>query len=257
MHILDFVSKIKTQQPDPQKLKDIARTVGINQIGNIRLNTVKNTFLSDTAFDQYYYKSLSPFILKSNYSNYILSALINFGAHQLTMRRFPHVGNQILVHVGARSGEEFNLGVMNSIDLPCHLVSHKKSLCSSAFDFEELPIGLARRPDIFFTDVHSYLTEKNPMIGYLVISDIGDATEVISILDQCKNFTSQHCDIVIADNHHVVTQTCEMLHGFGSYEITKTPLQYTHNGKIGDDMIAAVLKKASIDYSSIIAPDDR
>ena len=254
MYLTEFLAGFHYQEPSLEKLRNLANAIGVRDMRHPHLAEVKRLFLAHQAIDNYMAALLGQAATHCDYVNYPMSALINFAAHQLTMRRLPHNGSQNLVQIGCFTGEEFLCGVMRNISLKCHLVASPPFTLDNDMMSEKRP-SWEGRVEVIQASVEEYLRQFSPRIGVLVLANLGPISQYRQVLTSAWDWLDSHADIVACGN-------CSHLSGLRAALLsdgvpcTDMFLREQCSDRFEDDGIL-VIRKQNVNYLDIVVHDDR
>jgi hypothetical protein len=254
MHITEFFVGFRYQEPSLEKIRYIAETIGVVAMGHPHFAEAKRLFLTHTAVDNYMASLLGRSMAQCRYVNYPMSALINFSAHQLTMRRFPHNGSQKLVQIGCFTGEEFLVGAMRNISLECHLIANPLFAIESSTIAENGP-AWEGKVNVMRMPVEEYLKRFSPRIGTLVLANLGLIPQYRDALMCAWGYLDQHADIIACGDFRHLSGLREALLKDG-IACTDMFLREQHSDVFEDSGIL-LIRKQNINYLDIIMHDDR
>lgn len=253
MHLTDFFAGFFYDDPSVQKIRYAADSVGIEVLAHPHFSEAKRLFLAHKAIDRFMLTLLGPAATRCNYVNYPMSALINFSAHQLTMRRFQHNRSQKLVQIGCFTGEEFLVGVLRNISVDCHLVANPP--CLLDIDSIANSTSWQGNVEVIRLSVGKYLSKFSPRIGVLVLANMGAIQQYREALESAWNYLDPYADIIACGDFGHLSGLREALLKDG-VACTDMFLRERPSYKLEDSGIL-LIRKQNINYLDIIAHDDR
>ncbi len=254
MYLTEFLAGFHYQEPSLEKLRYLADAIGVKDMSHPHLAEVKRLFLTHKAIDNYMAALLGRVATRCRYVNYPMSALINFAAHQLTMRRFPHNGSQKLVQIGCFTGEEFLTGVMRNVSLKCHLVANPPLAFESGMISENRP-SWEGEVEVIRVPVEEYLRQFSSRIGVLVLANLGPIPQYRSVLTSVWDCLDPHANIVACgDFRHLSGLRVALLSD--GIPCTDMFLRERHSDEFEDSGIL-LIRRQNINYLDIITHDDR
>lgn len=254
MHIIDFFGGFQYQNTSIEKLRYLANAVGVGTMSHPHFHETKRLFLTHKALDNYMASHLGQAATRCRYANYPMSALINFAAHQLTMRRFPQNGSQNLVQIGCFTGEEFLVGTMRNISLLCHLVAYPPLAIEDMMIADSKPTWESR-VEVMRMPVKDYLQKFTPRIGVLVLANLGPIAEYRSILAQTWDSLDVYSDIIVCGHfRHLSGLRAALLRE--QVACSDMFLRERHSDEFEDSGVL-LIRKQDTNYLGIIAHDDR
>lgn len=253
MHIVEFFKTFAYREPSPAKLHHLERCLGPESLHHPNLSEVKALALGHKAMDDYMSWVIGQVALGCGYVNFPLSALANFAVHQLTMRRFPECGSQILLQVGCFTGEEFLCGTARNLFINCHLVP--LGACRDVAEIRLAHLDMETPPATFPVPLAQYLENVNQRVGALVLANLGDTDAYAQALEAVWPRLDTYADVVICGNDDSITALQAELRtrGVPCTGIFRRPRAFSRP----DDESIFVVSKEQIDYRRLVAIDFR
>lgn len=255
MHIRPFIAGCHYGPPAPGKLEALLSALSAEFVAAPENWATTRFSTPDVAFDRYFARYLAPAAAALPPGAYPFACMINFGVHQLTMRRFHRQGNQIFVQVGAGHSEVFAAGIVRNVGVPCHLIAENGETVDEASLSRHLTLPWEGRPEFFRRTLSDYVSERAPRIGFLVIAGQGSAEGIVRVINAATPAFHENTDILVHDHVEELQRLLTMIDVVGHRPSEIFQIRLDPETPASHAVIS--LQVAPIDYGSIVAPDNR
>ncbi|MGB0684198.1 MAG: hypothetical protein ACPGOV_15955 [Magnetovibrionaceae bacterium] len=255
MHIIDFFQGLEARPASPEKIAALEQAFAPGPLPEAPfVDALLNTFPADDAFDHYFSALMAKPMAETRACNYPLACLINFGVHQLTMRRFDDAGNQMFLQIGTQDSHEFICGILRNAAITCHLVTEDPMAADTLASLRPFVAEKWNgKPQVFGQTAQAYFSAQKPNIGLLSLVNLDSREAYFNALSLAWMFLDDMADIIVQGSEdHLKGVTETFAQTKPDLRIQAKDFKYLDETGTERDQRILVFPKVNHDFASLI-----